>query len=270
MQNMGWLRGRVRAHRLVVFFGLTYLLSWAWVPFGSFFATGPLVAALIVISLADGVAGLRVLGSRLIRWRVGVVWYVAAVAIPILAHVLTIGANRLLGSGAPSFDVLLPWYAVIAVVAVRMIDPFNGPMAEEPSYRGFALPTLQSTRSPLVATTILAALVTVWHVPLYFMSEFDLQPIESLATIGCTFFYAWLFDHAWGSVLIPLLAHAVEGGFRLTTDVWPMPDDLTRAQAIYAVVWFMIGVAVVVFDWRFWQRAAGPEIRLPASASVNA
>jgi len=267
---MNWLRGWVRAHRLVVFFGLTYALSWAWVPFGSFFATGPLVAALIVISLADGVAGMRILGRRLIQWRVGWIWYVAAIAIPIVAHVTTIGVNRAMGAPAPSFDVMQPWFAVVLVVAVRMINPLDGPMAEEPSYRGFALPTLQSSRSPLVATTILAALVTVWHLPLYFMPEFDLHPIESLATIGCTYYYAWLFDHASGSVLIPLLAHALEGSVRLTSDLWPEPDDLTRAQVIYALCWFSIGVAVVVLDWRFWRRAAGPQTRLPMSLTRNA
>lgn len=108
---------------------------------------------------------MRDLGRRVIKWRVGWIWYVAAVAIPVLAHVITIGVNRAMGAAAPSFDALQPWFAVVVVVAVRMINPLDGPMAEEPSYRGFALPTLQSTRSPLVATTILAALVTVWACP---------------------------------------------------------------------------------------------------------
>jgi hypothetical protein len=36
-----------------------------------FFTGGPLLAALIVIPLTQGLSGLRALGSRMIRWRVG-------------------------------------------------------------------------------------------------------------------------------------------------------------------------------------------------------
>lgn len=78
---------------------------------GSFFATGPLVAALIVIALSDGVTGMRALARRVIKWRVSWIWYVAAIAIPILAHVITIGVNRAMGAAAPSFDALQSWFA---------------------------------------------------------------------------------------------------------------------------------------------------------------
>jgi hypothetical protein len=43
-----------------------------FVPFGSFGAFGPL-AALIAVPMAQGVAGLKELGLRIIRWRVK--WY---------------------------------------------------------------------------------------------------------------------------------------------------------------------------------------------------
>src|SRR5215211_5403361 len=65
----------IRRHPLVAFFVLTYALSWWVVPFGweqfPFLATGPLLAALIVLALTEGRAGLQDLGSRMIRWRVG-------------------------------------------------------------------------------------------------------------------------------------------------------------------------------------------------------
>ncbi len=73
----------VRNHPVISFFVLAYALAWAAVPFGSFFAPGALVAALIVVFLTEGLAGLRALGARLIRWRVRWVWYVAAIAVPL-------------------------------------------------------------------------------------------------------------------------------------------------------------------------------------------
>ena len=41
----------VRRHPQITFFVLAYAVAWAFVPFGSFGAFGPLVAALVVIPL---------------------------------------------------------------------------------------------------------------------------------------------------------------------------------------------------------------------------
>ena len=48
----------ISRHPVVPFFLLAYALSWAAIPWQSFFAPGVLVAALIVVSLTEGVAGL--------------------------------------------------------------------------------------------------------------------------------------------------------------------------------------------------------------------
>jgi hypothetical protein len=70
----------VQQHRLTTFFALAYLVGWGPWPFAatgllpeqiSFLPFGPLVAAIVVIGLADGWPGYRRLGSRLLRWRVG-------------------------------------------------------------------------------------------------------------------------------------------------------------------------------------------------------
>ena len=46
-------------HPLVALFVLTYALAWWVVPFGGFIASGPLIAALIVIPITHGWAGQR-------------------------------------------------------------------------------------------------------------------------------------------------------------------------------------------------------------------
>jgi CAAX protease family protein len=230
---------------------LTYAISWCLLPFGTFLPFGPLVAAILVAAVTDGWPGVRRLGARVVRWRVGWVWYAVAIALPLSALAVTLLASAAGGAPAPSLVSGGPWYALVLVVAVRLVDPLDGPLGEEPGWRGFAQPRLQAARSPLRATAILCLVVTGWHVPLYFIPSFGLRPFEAVSTIACTVVYAWLFNRSGGSVLIPLLAHAVEGSVRLSA-VWSAEADITRAKVWYAVSWAVIAAVLLLLDHRAW------------------
>src|SRR5437763_16435921 len=115
------------------------------------------------------------------------------------------------------------------VFAVRLVNPLDGPLGEEPAWRGYALPRLQVRRSPLRSTVILCVIVTGWHLPLYFMPAFGLRPFEALTTVACTVFFAWLFNRSGGSALMTLIAHAAEGTIR-TGQLWSLESDVTRAK----------------------------------------
>ena len=164
----GWtrFRGFVRRYELVIFFALSYLIAWSATPFGSFLAFSPLMSALIVVSIAEGLPGLARLGRRIIRWRVNWIWYAAAIVLPLLVHAVAIGLNMAAGAPAPSVEQFQPWYAVLLLFGLRMINPTDGPLGEEPAWRGFAQPRLQSKWSPLISTAVLGVLITGWHMPL--------------------------------------------------------------------------------------------------------
>src|SRR4051812_30531470 len=94
-------RRLVEAHPLGAFFGLAYLLAWAWwVPLavsGRVVGDGqrwptqapgllaPSVAAVTVTAVVGGRVGLRDLGRRALLWRVAPFWY-AVVAAPLLLY----------------------------------------------------------------------------------------------------------------------------------------------------------------------------------------
>ncbi len=210
----------VRRHPLITFFVLAYAISWGFLPVEAvrFLAAGPLIAALIVIPITQGWAGLRELGSRMIRWRVRWYWYVVAIALPLSVTLLTVVLNDVLGASAPSLAGVGSLSTILMVFAVRLINPADGPMGEEPGWRGFALPGLQATLSPLSATLILAVLITGWHLPLFFLEESGLQPsfilTAALTTVAVTFWYTWLFNHTGGSVLMVIVAHSIEGSIQ--------------------------------------------------------
>jgi uncharacterized protein len=246
----------VRRHPIFTFFVLTYALTWGFLPLGIFGATGPLIAALIVIPITQGRAGLRELGSRMIRWRVRWYWYVLAIGLPLAVFLVDVTLNVALGAPAPSLAQLTPFSGVIVVFAVRLINPLDGPMGEEPGWRGFAQPRLQASRSPLLATLILAVLVAVWHVPLVLLPQFGGSPLELLATFAVTFWYAWLFNHTGGSVLLTLVAHSTQGIVQ-TNAFWAAEAAATRVVLLDTVVWCVVAIGLVIFDWRFW-RGPGP------------
>ncbi len=251
----------VRRHPIITFFVLTYALTWWTVPFGGFNASGPLVAALIVIPLTQGRAGLRELGSRMIRWRVGLKWYVVAVGLPLSVLLITVALNVALGAGAPSLAGVGSLSTILLVFAVRLINPIDGPVGEEPGWRGFALPGVQgSGRSPLVAAMILAPLIAVWHLPLAFVG--GMKPLDFLGPIAFTFAATWLFNHTGGSVLMTIVMHAAEGTIHPSA-LWAVGAASASGQAIYAVVWFAVAIGLVIFDWQFWR---GPA---PAPATVG-
>lgn len=253
-------RQLLRDHALLAFFVLTYVLTWALVlPFGVFFTAGPLVAAVTVVGLTHGRAGFVELGRRLTRWRVGAVWYVLAVAVPVGVQLITFGINLSLGAGIPTSLAQLAPLSILGAFAVRLVNPLDGPLAEEPGWRAFAQPQLQLGRSRLRATLILAVLVAGWHLPLWLMPEFGATPgiivADFLGTVAVTIWYSWLFNHSGGSALLTLIAHSVEGLVHPQL-FWSDPAVAAHATSVYAAAWCLTALVLVTTDWKFWSHRA--------------
>jgi uncharacterized protein len=262
----------VKRHPIITFFVLAYAISWVGWPLYAagvwpipFLATGPLIAALIVIPITQGLSGLRELGSRMIRWRVRWYWYVVAVGLPLAVLLVTVGLNVALGAGAPSLAGVGSLSTLLMVFAVRLINPLDGPMGEEPGWRGFALPGLQTTLSPLVTTLILAVLITGWHLPT-FLIEGGFQPSifvgGVVGTVAVTFWYTWLFNHTGGSVLLVLVAHSTQGTIQIGAP-WSASADVAQAILIYAFVAIAVAIGLVIFDWKAWRGPAAAETTTP-------
>jgi uncharacterized protein len=256
---MSRLSGVVKRHPVIAFFVLAYAISWGALPFEAvrFLPSGPFFAALIVIPITQGWAGMRELGSRMIRWRVRWYWYAVAIGLPLAVHLTYVGLNVAAGAGVPSlaFNSLTTF---LMVFAVRLVNPADGPLGEHPGWNGVALPYLQADRSPLLATTILATLVAGWHLPLFFLEEGRVEPSllvgGLVTTMAVTFWYAWLFNHTAGSILLLVVAHSVEGSIQYELG-W-----------IVAGVWVAVAIGLVVFDRKAWRGPAPARATTPPPA----
>ncbi|MFL5698866.1 MAG: CPBP family intramembrane glutamic endopeptidase [Ktedonobacteraceae bacterium] len=198
----------------------------------------------------------------MIRWRVNWRWYAAALGIPLAVAVVAIALNVALGAPVPSLAKLPPLTTFLLVFAVRLINPLNGPLAEEPGWRGYALPRLQgSSRSPLLASVILALLVVGWHLPLVVVAH-QFPPIGLLGAFAVTFWFTWLLNHTGGSVFMTLVMHSAEGTFGPLAGFGSFAGaDFARWFSIYVVVACVVAIGLVVFDWKAWRGTAAARPR---------
>jgi membrane protease YdiL (CAAX protease family) len=254
----------IRDHRLAAFFGITLFVTWLPWPFWAFdmlpfvhLPIGPLFAALVVIGIAEGAAGYRDLGSRLIRWRVGWQWWVIAAGTPLVVLAVAAVANvTIFGAPAPVL-ASVAWGAVALNFAIRWIDPLDGPVGEEPGFRGYALPLLQVHRTPLGAATLLGAFAALWHIPLVFSGQLALFSIA--ATFAITFVYVWLFNHTGGSLLMTLLFHILQGTVKIGM-LGFAGADAVRMDVLTGVLWIVLAIVLVVIDRNAWRAAPAPAV----------
>lgn len=212
------------AGRLAGFVVLAYAVSWAWwlplavsgvvVEPGQGWPThlpglmGPAIAALVMTAVTEGRAGLVDLWSRVVRWRVGWVWYalVAATAalilIPVAVGSLS-GAEDLVSfSGAPLAGLwVVPYVLVI-----------NG-FGEEIGWRGYLVEHLLQRRSRAVTAMLVWPIWAGWHLPLFWLlgnfRDFGVGGTIGWA-IGIGFgsvFLTWLYASARHSILVVALWH---------------------------------------------------------------
>jgi uncharacterized protein len=140
---------------------------------------------------------------------VGFRWYLfALVGIPVIGVLSVVFIPGVLGS-FKGLGALAPLSLLGVFVYVLFL---GGALGEEPGWRGFALPRLQSLHGPLLGTLILGPLWALWHLPLFLTPWNELTffnvVVFVLATTCFAIMYTWVFNNTKGSVLMAILLHA--------------------------------------------------------------
>jgi hypothetical protein len=102
------------------------------------------------------------------------------------------------------------WSALNEIVTLFIRNLAGGPLAEEPGWRGFALPRLRSLYQPLVASTVLGFLSASWHLPL-FIVHFSSTPWwqHALLMIAASVIIAFGWNISGESVLVAIYLHGL-------------------------------------------------------------
>lgn len=231
----GALSDWVRAHSLVVYFVVTYVISWSfmlpvaasvqnWVswdvpPALYYLASfGPGLAAIVVTALIGGRSGVRRLLERVVQWRVERQYLAFAFIAPLVFFGIAVAVQRLVGATFPDLARLgemdyLPYLGIPGAIAVWLLTYGLG---EEVGWRGFALPHLQRRYSARTAALILGVIWAGWHLPAFWFRDTYMQmglltgfPMLLVSVVFASIILAWLYNGSGGSLFVVIVFHAL-------------------------------------------------------------
>jgi len=222
----------------------------------------PITAGILSTGLVHGKGGFRELLSRLVKWRVGIKWYVAALLItPFVVTAILL----VLSLFSPMF---LPEIFITkdkaSLLLTGIIVGLMGGLFEEIGWTGFAVPKIKQHYGVLATGLIVGFLWGAWHVPVTFWASGDSSGVLSLRLfLPPLLFYilvlpvfrvlmVWVYDHT-DSLLITILMHAsLIGSTLFVLKPQAMDVPLMIYYIIFAaILWFVV---VAVSGTKGWKR----------------
>jgi len=242
---------------LTFFAILTYVLSWSSIPFadGGLLPHGPFLAAIILISITAGRAGLVRYFRRLValpsRWY----WLLIAPGLVAAYLLVAAGMNALLGAVVSSTDHLNGFGGTLLMLLLL------GGLWEEPGWTGYALPLLQERyasrgNNQLLASLHVGALRAFWHLPLVISGAIPWYDVVFFS-FALQFLITWLYNRT-GSVPAVMLLHLASNLFGGST-MLPLYTgaDHTQYYVIFiAVAWVLALLLTRPNNWSMGRAAA--------------
>jgi membrane protease YdiL (CAAX protease family) len=257
---MNGKRTWIECHPLAAFTLLAYGLSWAVqiplalqsqgllttrIPYALHYLSGfgPLLAAFVITWKISGREGLHELFGRLMKWRVGLKWWLVAIS-PLIALILLSLGMELVGRDGPSVAQLgkIDHFPAIGFGTLALWLATFG-LGEETGWRGFALPRLQRGRSALIATIMLWVIWVFWHLPLFFyMYNPEILPALMLGLLAGAIVFTWIYNSTGGSLLMTVIWH---GTYNYTTACSACKTGSTAAViSALVMVWAVFVVLI--------------------------
>jgi len=206
----------------------------------------PTLAALFVAGLYPGAGGLRSISCQVRTWRVGIVWYGLALVGPIILFLTTEAFNAIRRGWPPSHWMVLPSFSGPGGLYFVI---FGSLLAEEPRWRGFAQPRLQTRYGALIASIVIGVLWGTWHLwyvitPGGFSIVTGTDAAATYVRLTSTaIIYAWMYNSTKGSLIIAMLAHL---GHNLAASLIPTPVDGGWRHMTIALSYLVVAVIVVL------------------------
>jgi membrane protease YdiL (CAAX protease family) len=254
-----------------VFLGLTLVFSYLifWGPLALFkiptisfvsdvkgpfwaialFLVGGFVPSLLAIFLTwkkEGLSGLRILGQRIIQFKLGWRWYGYTFLIVIAGTAGQLIINKLIGNTFNGFPFLAQLGNFLPLLIL-------GPLSEEIGWRGYALGRLQTRWNALTSSLIVGLVWALWHLPLFMMvgtsqHEFGGSFVGFLVGfMANSVFYTWLYNNTEQSLWSAILFHWL---FTYATQVVSSGVIRTPLYNWLEYLPYVIMAGIVVLIWK--------------------
>jgi membrane protease YdiL (CAAX protease family) len=195
---------------------------------------GPILSGFIVAAITENGPGIARVLRRMVRWRVGLRWYVFALFSLPAAMVLGTFMRR---GALESFDISARPFFLGYLRAFISMALIGGPLFEEPGWTGFAQPRLQRLYGPLIGGLILGSLWALWHLPGFLIPSQDVTDIPprgtvldfvvfALALMGLRLVIIWVVNNTRNSVFMAILVHASWNTFYAAALVRLLPSPI--------------------------------------------
>jgi len=268
-----------RALRSVaVFYHIAFALSWSIVipqaaadrglinlqlpgAVGFLSPLAPMLAAVLMSLREGGTAELKRLFRSLLLWRVAARWYaVILLGFPLLALVavalsfITSGHRPDLSASYihsifPEFPRnLSPWLLFLPFLLLSIVTT----IPEETGWRGFALPRLQRSWGPLLASLAVGSLWGFWHLPDFFYLRAVQSgisfPLFLAGTVSTSILFTWVFNGTGGSLLMVSILHSSFNAADVFLPLLPQVTGTTLQLALYLALITAVAVILIVFS----------------------
>ena len=284
------IQGFVRRYPVLCFYILTFAFAWGGVlmviggpgnipgttaqteallgPVMLAWFAGPSVSSIVITALADGKTGLRALGSRLAKWRVGIHWYAVALLAGPLIDLLALLLYSLFYPGHLPKIVTSPDKLSVLLFGI-IAGLVGGGFLEELGWTGFAVYHLRPRRSALQTALIVGVLWGAVHFSFVFWmsgSMIGTIPLETFFIVravdillgGLPAFRVlmlWVYDRT-SSLPVIMLMHAMLSASMLILAPENISDVPFIVFCLFSSATRWIIVAVVAGLHRFLRPAA--------------
>ncbi len=216
------------------------------------------ISAFVLSSVLSKNAGARELMVSITHWRINPLWYaIALFTLPVI-YILTIIINLII-TGQPISLLTAQIMAISPISLILMFFftlLFSTAVAEEPGWRGFLLPMLQSRYSPLIASIVICFVWEPWHIgaSITGLYPFDLWNIfinRILPTaLGGVILYTWLYNRTGKNLLMVSLFHTSANTMLLFT---PISLGGGYGNWIFIAITSLLAL-ILIFTDKMWKR----------------
>jgi membrane protease YdiL (CAAX protease family) len=214
----------------------------------------PALAGVLLTGIVSGRAGYRLLGTRLLSWRVQARWYAAAL-LPAPLVAMTTGVLLALALGSSDFlPAAVTTQDTLGLLLRGIVTGLIVAVGEELGWTGYAMPRLRQRYRAVTTGLFVGVLWGAWHFPLFWESHSFTDGLSLSLLLVALFSWlpayrilmVWVSDRT-RSLFVPILMHASLSATQLVL----LPADLSDTQSLISMLarsgaWWVIVAAVAL------------------------